>query len=181
MGGGELDLVVRVEAHRDCGCRFGPRGNPVGGRRQWLYLDPESVGIPGVYGGLILRVPCHVGSLGTQRLFDLLVTLAREVVRVEESEVDVLDVVGIQASGLAIPDQVPQHAATDPPVWRVDNASGSKYVHEPRAAVDQAHEVAMLLGAHSSIIAHTPANYYHTSRVDVCRRAHGPWRGPECV
>jgi hypothetical protein len=91
--------------------------------------------IPGVHGGLIGGFPRAVKQ-GREPVLRGAVALPAQVTWVEERHVDIVYFGGIEAAIKLTPDDVTDHARTDPRVGQAAGGHGAQRLHQPRLGTD---------------------------------------------
>ena len=124
-----------AEPDRDAGRRFWPGGDGVVDRREGVdRWTAEILAVPGVHGGLVGRFPWQVSELA-QGLLRGSVTVAAEVGGVEEGDIEVPDLPGIEPP--ATPHDVANGARADPGVRHATASNDPERSHEPGVVLQQ--------------------------------------------
>jgi len=133
----EPDRIVGLEPNRDRGGRLRPGRHAIGGGLERRNRESESALVPRVHGGLVFGVPGHRGEPASQHCLNGEVAFPTQVGRVEERQVDILDLGRIEAAVPLVPDQVSENTGADPPVRRIAVPRRPQDLHEPARGADQ--------------------------------------------
>jgi len=134
VGRDDEQLVVGQQPDADACRRERERRDRLGRVPERGHLEAEPLRVPEVHRGLVLGLPREVRRPLPQGGLHLGVALGREVVRVEEAEVDVPRRRRQRVVVQRVEDDVADGAGVDQPVRRVDTPRRAQRRHEQRRA-----------------------------------------------